>query len=130
MPEKKEPGQIAYEAMLYATPSWRGCEWFRQGDNTRTLWAAVEAAVLAAHKPARAAGVWITDAHDLSRRFIVASKAVEQVVIPSPKTPAAKFWVNFDGACSIAVYEADARKVVEALGGTWPEPQPAPEVKP
>ena len=72
----------------------------------------------------------ITDAHDLSRRFIVASKAVEQVVIPSPKTPAAKFWVNFDGACSIAVYEADARKVVEALGGTWPEPQPAPEVKP
>ena len=124
MPEKKEPGQITYYA------SHPAGTWAVLGPEEKAYYERVEAAVLAAHKPARAAGVWITDAHDLSRRFIVASKAVEQVVIPSPKTPAAKFWVNFDGACSIAVYEADARKVVEALGGTWPEPQPAPEVKP
>ena len=124
MPEKMEPGQITYYA------SHPVGTWAVLLPEQKAYYERIEAAVLAAHKTERAAGVWITDAHDLSRRFIVASKAVEQVVIPSPKTPAAKFWVNFDGACSIAVYEADARKVVEALGGTWPEPQPAPEVKP
>jgi hypothetical protein len=117
----KEAGQTAHDA------HWRGSAqgvledmWARLRQYEKDEWANVEAAVLAAAKPERA-GTWITDINTGGRRFIIVDRAVEQVTCPSSKDLMARHWVCFEGGASIAVSAADARKVVEALGGTWPE---------
>ena len=124
MPEKKEPGQIAYEEYFSGT----SVEWKREGEGTHAKFACIESAVLAAHKPERAAGVWVHNGY--AAMFIVADKVTSVWKSTDDKS----HWkISLTGDASdlgIPVSEESARRIVEALGGTWPEPQPAPEVKP
>ena len=123
MPEKKEPGQIAYEANALRIGSLKKYPFADQDEEVCRSWAAIEAAVLAANKPERAVGMWITDIHNNARRFVIVERTVDQVTCPASKDLMARYWVCFEGGGSVAVSVDDARKVVEALGGAWPEEQ-------
>ena len=73
-------------------------------------------AVLAAHKPARAAGVWVKDTMREDRLYFLTPKAVEGV----SHRYADQWWIHLEGD-SISVSVAEAKTVVEMIGGTWQE---------
>ena len=108
MPEKKEPGQITYYA------SHPAGTWAVLGPEEKAYYERVEAAVLAAHKPERAAGVWVC--LDSEPDFILFAHVVRVSKFDSA-------WELFtvEDNTGLEISEADARRVVEALGGTWPE---------
>lgn len=109
MPKKKEPGQIAYEEFFSGT----SVEWKHGDEGTHAKFADIESAVLAANKPERPAGVWIVgDGY----RYFIAPSSIDFICERNPD-----WWVRLtDGDC-ITVSDADARKLVELKGGTWPE---------
>nr|WP_294560251.1 hypothetical protein [uncultured Rhodopila sp.] len=119
MPENKEPGQVAYESdyRFGSLPQ----TWGQSSPETRAVYANLEAAVLAAHKPERAAGVWITDHNNLQAQtfFHPATKTFVVIARESSTSLCRISSMIGDFVCD----KADARKVVEALGGTWPEEQ-------
>ena len=125
MPENKEPGRVAYEANALRLGTLKRYPFADQDEEVRLSWAAVESAVLAAHKPERAAGVWITAQGNLVFLILksvlrVCKGSIGWVAITS----------DMRGKEYMPLEETDAQTIIKALGGTWPEPQPAPEVKP
>ena len=110
----KEPGQVAYEAYT----SNNNLKFNYDTDCQRkALWVAVEAAVLAAYKPERPAGVWVTLYGNLTFLSLPQVRQLHREELSIPI-----HWVLcYDIEAFTSISEADARKIVEAMGGTWPE---------
>ena len=117
MPEKKEPGQITYYA------SHPAGTWAVLGPEEKAYYERVEAAVLAAHKPERAAGVWLNlVANEVqSATFLVLSQIATVSHIQGHWEVEA-FTPNGDSTWMIT--EAFAHRIVAALGGEWPGEAP------
>ena len=109
----KQPGQVAYEACCAGMGAWE-----RENEDTKYGWERAEAAVLAAYKPERPAGVWVTGKLSGNRSFIIPTRCVSEVL---ERRKGDWYICIGTGDAGHSVSEADARKIVESLGGTFPE---------
>ena len=109
----KQPGQVAHDA--YFDEDFKTATEIEQ-----QLWREVESAVLAAARSERPAGVWIEQADNevQSATFLALSQVVRVSHIQEHWEVEA-FTPDGDGRWMIT--EGCARRIVEAIGGTWPE---------
>jgi hypothetical protein len=114
----KEPGQVAYEA-FYGVRDGSSTSYrvihpsvARSWANAETAVRADERAKIAAAKSERVAGVWID-----GPEFLATAPCNFQLI----SGVGGSWRLVFGSEDMMPLTEDDARKVVEALGGTWPE---------